>query len=39
MEGANKEKIEINIRDEGSGKRKWGSGIYNFWASGDSYWS
>jgi len=34
MEGATKEKIETNIRDEGKGKRKWGSRIYNFLASG-----
>jgi len=34
MESATNEKMETNIGDKGKGKRKWGSRIYNFLASG-----
>jgi hypothetical protein len=34
MEEANNKKMVPDIKDEGKGKRKWGSLIYNFLASG-----
>lgn len=34
MEEATNKKMEANIKDEGKGKRKWGSRIYTFLASG-----
>ncbi len=34
MEKATNDKMETNIMDEGKGKRKWGSRIYNFLAYG-----
>jgi hypothetical protein len=34
METGTNEKIQMNKRDGGKGKRKWGSRIYNFLASG-----
>ena len=34
MEEATNKKMETNIINEGKGKRKWGSRIYNFLAYG-----
>ncbi len=34
MEAATRKKMETNIKGEEKGKRKWGSRIYSFLASG-----
>ncbi len=34
METGTNEKMQMNMRDGRKGKRKWGSRIYNFLASG-----
>lgn len=34
METGANEKMQMNMRDEGKGKRGWGSRIYTFLASG-----
>jgi preprotein translocase subunit SecF len=34
MEGATNEKMENNVKQEGKGKRTWGSRIFNFLAYG-----